>query len=234
MSRRIKGITIELDGDTKGLDKALKDINKESRDIQRELRDVDRLLRFNPKNTELIAQKQKLLGDQVQTTRKKLEQLKGSQEQVTKAFEAGEISEEQYRAFQREIAETESKLNHYENQLKQVDKTQRSFGEKMAASGKTVKEFGEGMTKLGKELSMKVTAPLTAVAGVASKIGMDFKAGLSEVQALSGATGDELAKLEERSRELGASTKFSAKEVTDGFKYMALTFARAVTEKSVA
>lgn len=222
MSKRIKGITIEIDGDTRGLDKALKDVNKESRDIQRELRDVDRLLKFNPKNTELIAQKQKLLGDQIETTKKKLEQLKGSQEQVIKAFEAGEISEEQYRAFQREIAETESKLKHYENQLKQVDKTQRSFGEKMADSGKKVKEFGDKMTSLGKEMSMKVTAPLTAVAGIASKIGMDFKAGLSEVQALSGATGDELAKLEDRARELGASTKFSAKEVTDGFKYMAL------------
>lgn len=222
MSRRIRGITIEIDGDTKGLDKALKDVNKESRDIQRELRDVDKLLRFNPKNVELLAQKKKLLADQVENTKKKLEQLKSAQDQVTKAFENGEISEEQYRAFQREIAETESKLKHYEGQLKSVDSAQRSFGEKMAAAGKTVKEFGQGMTTVGKELSMKVTAPLAAIGGVAAKLGMDFKAGLSEVQALSGATADELAKLEERSRELGASTKFSAKEVTEGFKYMAL------------
>lgn len=222
MSKRIKGITIELDGDTKGLDKALKDVNKESRDIQRELRDVDRLLRFNPKNTELVAQKQKLLGDQVETTKKKLEQLKGSQEQVTKAFEAGEISEEQYRNFQREIAETESKLKHYEGQLKDVDKTQRSFGDKMVDSGAKVKEFGDKMTTVGKELSLKVTAPLTAIAGIATNIGMDFRTGLSEVQALSGATGEELAQLEDQARELGSTTKFSAKEVTDGFKYMAL------------
>lgn len=222
MSKRIKGITIEIDGDTKGLDKALSDVNKESRDIQKELRDVDRLLRFNPKNVELLAQKKKLLGQQVEATKKKLDQLKGSQEQVTEAFKKGEISEEQYRAFQREIAETESKLNHYENQLKKVDNTHRSFGEKVAAAGKTVKELGQSMTSVGKELSMKVTAPLMAVGTVASKIGMDFKAGLSEVQALSGATGEEMAKLEERSRELGAATKFSAKEVTEGFKYMSL------------
>lgn len=222
MSKRIKGITIELDGDTKGLDKALKDVNKEARDIQKELRDVDRLLKFNPKNVELLAQKKKLLADQVENTKKKLEQLKSAQDQVTKAFENGEISEEQYRAFQREIAETESKLKHYEGQLKSVDSAQRSFGEKMAAAGKTVKEFGQGMTSVGKELSMKVTAPLMAVGGVAAKIGMDFKAGLSEVQAISGATAEDLATLEERSRELGASTKFSAKQVTEGFKYMSL------------
>lgn len=222
MSKRIKGITIELDGDTKGLDKSLKDVNKEARDIQKELRDVDRLLKFNPKNVELLAQKKKLLADQVENTKKKLEQLKSAQDQVTKAFENGEISEEQYRAFQREIAETESKLKHYEGQLKSVDSAQRSFGEKMAAAGKTVKEFGQGMTTVGKELSMKVTAPLTAIGGIATKIGMDFKAGLSEVQAISGATAEDLAKLEETSRQLGASTKFSAKEVTEGFKYMSL------------
>lgn len=222
MSKRIKGITIELDGDTKGLDKALKDVNKESRNIQKELRDVDRLLKFNPKNVELVAQKQKLLADQVENTKKKLDQLKSAQEQVTKAFEAGDISEEQYRAFQREIAETESKLKHYEGQLKSVDSTQKSFGEKMAASGKSVKEFGDKMTSIGKELSMKVTAPLTAIGAIATKIGMDFKAGMSEVQAISGATGEELAMLEGKARELGSSTKFSAKEVSEGFKYMAL------------
>ncbi|MGG4180790.1 phage tail tape measure protein [Virgibacillus pantothenticus] len=222
MSRRIKGITIEIDGDTKGLDKALKNVNKESRDIQKELKDVDRLLKFNPKNTELLAQKKKLLAKQVENTKKKLDQLKGSQEQVTEAFKKGEISEEQYRAFQREIAETESKLKHYGNQLKQVDKSQRSFAEKMAVSGKKVKELGQSMTSIGKELSMKVTAPLMAIGGVATKIGMDFKAGLSEVQALSGATGADLEKLEVKARELGASTKFSAKEVTEGFKYMSL------------
>lgn len=222
MSKRIKGITIEIDGDTKGLDKALSDVNKESRDIQSELKQVDRLLRFNPKNTELLAQKKKLLSQQVEATRKKLDQLKGSQEQVTEAFKKGEISEEQYRAFQREIVETESKLKHYENQLKNVDSTHRSFTEKVAAAGKTVKELGQSMTSIGKELSMKVTAPLMAIGGVATKIGMDFKAGLSEVQALSGATGAELQQLETRARELGSSTKFSAKEVTEGFKYMSL------------
>ncbi len=222
MSKRIKGITIEIDGSTKGLDKALKDVTKESFKLQGELKDVERLLKFNPKNVELLAQKKKLLSQQVENTRKRLDELKKAQVQVDAAFKNGEISEGQYRAFQREIAETESKLNHYENQLKQAGKTQQTFGEKMAAAGKTVKEFGQGMTSIGKELSMKVTAPLVAIGGVAAKLGMDFKAGLSEVQALSGATGEELMKLEERSRELGATTKFSAKEVTEGFKYMAL------------
>src|SRR5699024_692238 len=104
-------------GKTTGLDKALEGVNKRSRDIQKELREVERLLKFNPGNTELVAQKQKLLADRVSETRDKLDQLKGAQEEVTAAFKRGEISEEQYRAFQREIVETESKLKQYESQL---------------------------------------------------------------------------------------------------------------------
>lgn len=223
MSKRIKGITIELDGETKGLDRALSSVNKRSRDIQKELRDVEKLLKFNPKNVELLAQKKKLLAEQVENTRKKLNQLKQAQAQVTQAFKEGKISEEQYRAFQRELAETESKLKHYEGQLKRVDKTHRSFSEKVAYAGKSVKEFGQSMSNVGKELSMKVTTPLVAVGGIAAKIGMDFKAGLSEVQAISGATAEEVGKLEGKARALGSSTKFSAKQVTEGFKYMALS-----------
>lgn len=223
MSKRIKGITIEIDGSTKGLDKALKDVNKESRNVQKELNDVNRLLKFSPKNTELLAQKQKLLADQVKVTRERLDKLKSAQEQVTKAFEKGEISEKQYRDFQKEIVETESKLKHYETQLKNVDSTQRSFAEKIAASGKTVKEFGQGMTSVGKELSMKVTAPLTAIGGLAVKLGADFRSGLSEVQAISGATAEDMMKLEESARSLGSTTKFSAKQVTEGFSYMSMS-----------
>lgn len=219
---RIKGITIEIEGETKGLDKALQNVNKSSRDIQKELRDVERLLRFNPKSTELLAQKQKLLGEQVGKTREKLNQLKQAQTQVNQAFKEGKISEGQYRGFQREIAETENKLKHYETQLKSMEPAHRSFGERMAESGVKVKEFGQGMTSVGKDLSMKVTLPLVAVGAAATKTGMEFKAGMSEVQALSGATASEIGQLEVKARELGSSTKFSAKEVSDGFKYMAL------------
>jgi archaellum component FlaC len=118
---RIKGITIELDGETKGLDKALSGVNKTTRDLQSELRDVEKLLKFSPDNVELLAQKQKLLNDQVENTTKKLDTLKNAQEQVEKQFKSGEIGEAQYRAFQREIAETESKLQTFKRQASTVD-----------------------------------------------------------------------------------------------------------------
>ena len=109
MAGKIKGITIEIGGNVQPLNKALESVNKKSRDIQNELRQVDRLLKFNPGNTELLAQKQKLLGDQVANTREKLDRLKAAQAQVNEQFQKGEIGEEQYRAFQRELVKTEDR-----------------------------------------------------------------------------------------------------------------------------
>lgn len=219
---RIKGIVIELDGDTRKLSSALRDVNKNVKDSQKELKQIERLLKFNPRNTELLAQKQKLLAQTVEGTRKKLDALKQAQAQVNEQFRKGEISEEQYRKFQRELVETESKLKHYEAQLKKIEGTQKGFAQRMAESGEQIKKVGQNMQQVGRSLNMYVTAPLTALGAVAGKIGMDFKAGLSEVQAISGATATDLERLEVKARELGSSTKFSASEVTQGFKYMAM------------
>src|SRR5690554_2498637 len=103
MAGKIKGITIEIGGNTQPLNKALEDVNKKSKSIQSELKQVERLLKLDPKNTELLAQKQKLLGDAVENSREKLDRLRATQEQVNEQFKKGEISEEQYRAFQREV-----------------------------------------------------------------------------------------------------------------------------------
>src|SRR5699024_410897 len=135
MSNRIKGIKIVLEGETKGLVKVLSNVNKRSRDVQKELRDVVRLLKFNPKDVDLVAQKQKLLGYQVEATKDKLGQLKDAKSQVQEQFKRGEIGEEQYRAFQREIVETESKLKLYTNQLKDTEERTLSYSEKLQQAG---------------------------------------------------------------------------------------------------
>ncbi|MCK0471391.1 hypothetical protein [Halalkalibacter sp. APA_J-10(15)] len=175
MSKRIKGITIELDGDTRGLDKALGDVNKRSQDVNKELRDVDRLLKFNPGNTELIAQKQKLLGDQVNNTREKLNKLKDAEKEVQRQFENGEIGEEQYRAFQREVVETESKLKHYESQLESTQEKTKSFADRVEESGEKVKKAGESTQTAGKNMTKWVTGPI--VAGAAGLVGLATASG---------------------------------------------------------
>lgn len=116
-SGRIQGITIEIGGDTRGLKDALKDVNKESNKVSSELKEVERALKFDPSNTELIAQKQQLLAEQIQRTSEKLDVLKTAQSQVEAQFQSGEIGAEQYRAFQRELATTEGQLRRFNSQM---------------------------------------------------------------------------------------------------------------------
>lgn len=118
---RIKGITIELDGNTTGLQESLKDVNKKSIDLQSELRDVEKLLKFDPGNVEALAQKQKILTQQIENTSDKLQALKNAQEQVEQQFQSGDIGEEQYRAFRREIEYTEKSLNNMKKKLSDID-----------------------------------------------------------------------------------------------------------------
>ncbi|WP_225047408.1 phage tail tape measure protein [Lacticaseibacillus kribbianus] len=148
MAGNIKGITIEINGDTTKLDKALSDVNKQTTSVNKELRQVDNLLKFNPGNTELVAQKQQLLAKQIEQTSSKLKTLKDAQAQVEAQFKAGDIGEDQYRAFQREIVATEGKLKSYQGQLAaskseqaELESSTKQLGAYFEASGKDVSDF---------------------------------------------------------------------------------------------
>lgn len=151
-NKRIKGITIELDGETKGLDKALSSVNKRSVELQSELKDVERLLKFNPGNVEALAQKQKILTDQVENTTDKLNQLKSAEQQVQAQFAKGDISEEQYRSFRREIEFTEGSLNGLKNKLADMKSEQdkvasstKQLNTLFEVSGKSVDDFSDSL-----------------------------------------------------------------------------------------
>ena len=117
MAGNVKGITVEIGGDTTKLGKALTQSEKQSRTLQKELKSINTALKFNPGNIELVTQKQKVLAQQIQATKEKLDTLKAAEAQVEAQFNAGEIGEAQFREFQREIIETESKLKTYQQQL---------------------------------------------------------------------------------------------------------------------
>ncbi|MFK4293746.1 DUF2207 domain-containing protein [Bacillus sp. RC250] len=148
MAGRIKGITIEIGGETTGLQNALKDVNKHSNDLAKELKDVERLLKFNPGNVEALAQKQQLLTQQIENTTQKLDKLKAAEQQVQAQFQNGKISEEQYRAFRREIEFTEGSLNGLKNKLGNMKAEQESVASStrqletlFRATGKSVDDF---------------------------------------------------------------------------------------------
>lgn len=115
--RNIKGITIEIGGDTTGLQKALSDVNGKLKSTQAQLKDVNNLLKLDPSNTVLVAQKQELLTNAIADTTEKLNSLEAAQKDVTAALEAGKIGQEQYMAFQREVEETRATLTRYETEL---------------------------------------------------------------------------------------------------------------------
>lgn len=149
-NKNIKGITIEVDGNTTGLQKALKGVDSTSVKLNSELKEVNKLLKFDPSNTELLAQKQKLLTDSIGNTSTKLDQLKSAQSQVEAQFKSGNIGEEQYRAFQREIATTEQSLKGYKSQLSGLQSEQEKLGQNtkrlntfFEASGKSIDDFSD-------------------------------------------------------------------------------------------
>ncbi len=218
----IRGITVQIGADTTALTAALRDVNDASYKIGKELKDIEKMLKFNPGDTELLAQKQKLLGDQIATTSEKLNRLREVQEQVNEQFQKGEMSEEQHRAFQREIVKTESQLKNYEKQLRAVNFENNEFKQSMDKLGKSLDEAGKRMASVGGDLTKKLTVPLAGIGAIATKIGMDFESAMSKVQASSGASAKEMELLEKAARDAGASTSKSATDAADALGYMAL------------
>ena len=217
MANRIKGITVEIGGDTTKLQTALQGVNKEIKNTQAQLKDVEKLLKLDPGNTELLAQKHKLLGQAVEETKNKLQTLKTAQEQANEALKNGTISQEQYDALQREIVETEQELKRLEEQANQS----ATALQKISATGEKLQTVGSNIESAGKKM-LPVTGAVTALGTAAVKTAADFDTAMSQVAAVSGATGSDLDALRDKAREMGAKTKFSASEAAEAMNYMAM------------
>lgn len=216
MADRLKGITIEIGGDTTKLSKALSSVNKEIKNTQSDLKDVERLLKMDPGNTDLLKQKQQLLADAVKETKEKLDALKTAQAQMDAS--GVDKNSEAYQRLQREIIETEARL-------KEAEKAADSFnatGEKLKAYGDKIKGVGSAVTEVGKDMTTKVTVPIVTGLGTAVKIAADFDTAMSQVKAITGANNEEFQVLRDTAREWGGSTKYSAEEVAEAFTYMGM------------
>lgn len=217
MASRIKGITVEIGGDTTGLEKALKGVHSTIKNTQSSLKDVSRLLKLDPTNTELLSQKQKLLKDAIGATKEKLDALKLAQEQAKKQLETGDLGQDKYDALQREIVETEQELRR----LQEEAATTSTALSHIADTGDKLEAMGDKVTGAGKKM-MGVTTVVTGLGTAAVKTASDFDSAMSQVAAVSGAAGDELEALRDKAREMGAKTKFSASEAAEAMNYMAM------------
>lgn len=203
-SSAIKGISIEIGGNTTKLGKALENVEKKSRSLTSELKDINGMLKFDPGNTELLAQKQKVLGDAIKECANKLDILKQAEKQVQAQFERGEVTEEQYRALQREIMKTEGVMKGYGNQLEAVAKQLdlSSKGSKKAKKG--AQETGDESKKAGKKLDDFADAADKAnksSGGLGKTLAGAAKTGLKAIGVAAGAAITGLVAAAESTRE---------------------------------
>ena len=217
MASRIKGITIEIGGDTTGLDKALKSVNSSITHTQSALKDVNKLLKLDPANTELLTQKQKLLKDAISSTKEKLDALKQAQAQAKEQLENGDLGQDKYDALQREIIETEQELKR----LQQEAATTSTALAKIDEIGGKMENLGNSIAGVGKTI-MPISTAVGGLGIAAVKTAADFDSAMSQVAAVSGATGDDLQSLRDKAREMGEKTKFSASEAAQAMNYMAM------------
>ena len=191
-AKRIKGITIELDGDATKLDKALEGINKDLGKTQNSLTDVNRLLKLDPKNTILLAQKQDLLTQAIEQTEEKLKVLENTQEQVTASFKSGDIGQEQYMAFQREVEATRSTLAKYKNDLSAMDSEQQRLAQNTQRLQKLMNALGQEVDDyadvLGTQLTNAIkygTANSDQLRKAIEKIGRSAAGGKGDIKQLT-------------------------------------------------
>lgn len=228
MADRIKGITVEIGGDTTGLSKALSSVNKEIKSTQTQLKDVNKLLKLDPTNTTLLQQKQQLLKTAISETKDKLTQLKSVQDQMDEGLKNGTVTQQQYDAWQREIVETENELK---NLQKELDNSSTAMT-KMTAAGEKLQSVGDTISGVGKKM-LPVTAGITALGTAAVTTAANFESSMSQVQATMGITKDSMSEVDGQSvntmdtlsalaKEMGETTAFSATECAEALNYLAL------------
>ncbi|QZT25586.1 phage tail tape measure protein [Streptococcus dysgalactiae] len=157
MAGNIKGITIEIGGDTQPLQDALKGVNKQASEATKELRQIDKALKFDTGNVTLLTQKQEVLAKQVETTKEKLATLRQAQSQVEAQFKAGDIGADQYRAFQREVETTQRLLTSYETKLADVSSTLENHGRASSSAAQQLDKLQVEQGQLASEMN-KVTS----------------------------------------------------------------------------
>lgn len=208
MADRIKGITVQIGGDTTGLSKALSGVNKQIRDTQSQLKDVNKLLKLDPGNVKMLEQKQRLLSDAVSESKSKLDALKGAEEQVKQQFKDGIIDQSQMDAFNRELVSAQQDFDT-------ATAKAREFGgvvaQEMQVAGAAVSVVGEKISGVGEKLA-PVSGAAAAVGAASIAAFNELDAGYDTIITKTGATGDQLDSLEQSMRNVFGSLPISAEE----------------------
>ena len=224
MAGGIKGIEIAISADTTGVTKGLKEVTTESMKTSKNLKSVDSLLKLDPKNTELVAEKQKLLAQNIDQTKDKLKKLKSAQDDVKRAFERGEINEEQYIAFQSEIVKTENRLKSLESQTKETGNAMDDAGNKAGGFGDKLKS---GLVAGAKAAGIAIAAVGTAVVAGAKALtdftveGAAYADTILTDATVTGIATDKLQEYQYAAELIDVSTETLTKSMSKNIKSMA-------------
>lgn len=211
MASNIRGITVEIGGDTTKLGSALSSVNSQSKALQTELKSVNRLLKLDPSNTELLSQKQNILKESISATKDKLNQLKSVQDQVKAQYESGEIDEGAYRAFQRELVATEQKLKELQNEAK-------SFGgvisQQVANAAKGLQDLGGKVEAVGKKFTA-ISATAGAILGGSIISASNFTDAMAKVNTIADTSEVSLDELKNQVLALSNQTGVSCNDIAE-------------------
>lgn len=213
---KIRGITIELDGDTTKLEQALRKVNKETKALDKEMKYVNNALKLKPTSVEMWGQKQKLLTMEIEKTKKKLDALKAAKAKADADPSVDKESEE-YRRLQREIVETEAKLKSLNGELRKVGNT------KLKALSEQFKAIGDKMQEMGKTMTQKVTLPLAAVGAVSVKKFAEVDKTMQLVNSTMGNSAQQASLLDKAMKEAAANSTYGMSDAATA----TLNFARA-------
>lgn len=224
-SSRIRGITIEIGGDTTKLTKALSKVDSALTKTQTNLRDISKALKFDPTSTALLRTRQKELAKEIELTKSKIDTEKEAYKQLSEADKTPE-NVEKMRQLKTQIDLDTASLKDLESQAKQaasvLGSQMQAAGAKMQALGQKIQSVGNSLASLGRRMTTAVTVPVVAGFTAAVKTAGSFDAAMSKVQATSGATAEDMQLLRDKAKEMGESTKFSASESAEALNYMAM------------
>ena len=200
---QIRGVTIEIGGDTTKLQSALKGVESKLKDTQNALKDVNKLLKLDPGNVELLTQKQKALNDSFKTSEEKLKILEEAAEEAYGTMVSGaDGGKKQYDAIQREIIATKQEMERLTGEMKNFGSV---AAQQVAAAGEKIKDLGGKIEKVGTGLTKYVTAPIVAAGAASVAAFNEVDEGLDIIVKKTGATGDALKDMEDRAKNLATS-----------------------------
>lgn len=220
MANRIKGITVEINGDTTKLTDALKNVNRTISSTQSQLKDVEKLLKLDPTNTELLAQKQSLLTNAVSATSEKLDALRSAAQQAYTQLQDGRITQQQFDALQREIIDTEQSLRDYQRQLEELSDSSDDLDEALNDTADGADDADDSMKSLNKTADKTEGAFSIAKGAVATFVGnaltslvdtaVDTAQTIGELSDSTMEFRENLAKLQTTAESAGYSTEYAS------------------------